>query len=252
MAKVHLNAATQQQQQLNNAAAQTNQASLIRQLVAENAYNWAFQNIYNHQLLSAIQMARMYSSIAANNLFQLHDPCSSESLGQFSRTPSPVAVGGALNVSLPGGRDKRSFLPFGSVQLESGKIARQSVYSKPPKRSASVSVSPKAKPGPKRKAQKTTRTSPKNPGSELEQYSQDKPKYKRYDKPPYSYIALITLAIYSSEQRRLPLADILKRMTRMFAFFTDDQGEYQGWRDSVRHNLSQYSCFKKVDVEEPE
>ena len=96
--------------------------------------------------------------------------------------------------------------------------------------------------------QRTAQASPKNPrtSESVEQYHDSKPKYKRYDKPPYSYIALITLAIYSSEGLSLPLADILKRMTRMFAFFTDDQGKYQGWRDSVRHNLSQYNCFKKV------
>ena len=135
------------QQQLNNAAVQTNQTNLIRQLLAENAYNFvAFQNIYNH--LNAIHVARMYSKLATSNLFQ--NP-SSEPLDHFSRTPtpemaSPVAAGGTLDVALPVGQDKRGFLPFNSVQSESSKIACQSVDSNPLKSSLSVSVSLKEKP----------------------------------------------------------------------------------------------------------
>jgi len=68
-------------------------------------------------------------------------------------------------------------------------------------------------------------------------------RYKRYAKPPYSYVSLITLAILSSPEKKLRLAQILKRIAEMFPFFN---GSYQGWRDSVRHNLSQNECFVKV------
>ena len=68
-------------------------------------------------------------------------------------------------------------------------------------------------------------------------------RYKRYAKPPYSYVALITLAILSSSEKKLRLSQILKRISDMFPFF---KGQYQGWRDSVRHNLSQNECFVKV------
>ncbi|XP_078489045.1 transcription factor protein [Ciona intestinalis] len=68
-------------------------------------------------------------------------------------------------------------------------------------------------------------------------------KYRRYEKPPYSYVGLIALAIQNSTTKMLKLSDILLRISTMFPFF---KGEYQGWRDSVRHNLSQNKCFKKV------
>nr|CAB3263361.1 uncharacterized protein LOC778613 [Phallusia mammillata] len=68
-------------------------------------------------------------------------------------------------------------------------------------------------------------------------------RYKRYAKPPYSYVSLITLSILSSPEKKLRLSQILKRISEMFPFFN---GSYQGWRDSVRHNLSQNECFVKV------
>ena len=68
-------------------------------------------------------------------------------------------------------------------------------------------------------------------------------RYKRYEKPPFSYVALIVMAIASSKNKRLQLAQILTRISEMFPFF---RGAYQGWRDSIRHNLSQFECFIKV------
>ena len=41
---------------------------------------------------------------------------------------------------------------------------------------------------------------------------------------------------------------ILKEISTLFPFF---KGNYKGWRDSVRHNLSSYDCFVKVCVSEP-
>lgn len=40
---------------------------------------------------------------------------------------------------------------------------------------------------------------------------------------------------------------ILKEISTLFPFF---KGNYKGWRDSVRHNLSSYDCFVKVSVSE--
>merc|ERR1719322_2360993 len=68
-------------------------------------------------------------------------------------------------------------------------------------------------------------------------------RYKRYSKPPFSYVALIVLAIASSKNKRLQLSQILARIAEMFPFF---RGQYQGWRDSIRHNLSQFECFIKT------
>lgn len=35
----------------------------------------------------------------------------------------------------------------------------------------------------------------------------------------------------------------MKEISTLFPFF---KGNYKGWRDSVRHNLSSYDCFVKV------
>ncbi|XP_056132852.1 forkhead box Q2 [Lampris incognitus] len=63
------------------------------------------------------------------------------------------------------------------------------------------------------------------------------------DKPTQSYIALISMAILASEEKKLLLCDIYQWIMEHYPYF---KSKDKNWRNSVRHNLSLNECFIKV------
>ena len=62
-------------------------------------------------------------------------------------------------------------------------------------------------------------------------------------KPQHSYIGLIAMAILSNPEKKLVLADIYQYVLDNFPYF---RHRGQGWRNSIRHNLSLNDFFLKA------
>ncbi len=88
---------------------------------------------------------------------------------------------------------------------------------------------------------------PSVPGEAFSPYKGLDPRYfgrgPEEPKPQQSYIGLIALAILSSPDQKLVLADIYQYILDNFPYF---RHRGPGWRNSIRHNLSLNDCFIKA------
>lgn len=70
------------------------------------------------------------------------------------------------------------------------------------------------------------------------------PSNKIYPKPSFSYSCLIAMAMRNCDTGHLPVNDIYEFIVENFPYYKTAR---DGWKNSIRHNLSLNKCFRKIE-----